>query len=75
MGFSLVAAAAIIGVSILVCAEVIVGNLTPTAKDINDSYDDMKDRAIDKIQTDINITSATTSDILTLLWKTQVASL
>jgi len=61
MGFSLVAAAAIIGVSILVCTEIIIGNVSPTITGINDSYDDMKNRAIEQVQTDINITSATTA--------------
>lgn len=60
MGFSLAAAAAIIGVSVLIIIGTIGESLLPTTTDINDSYDDMKDRAIDQIQTDINITSVTT---------------
>ena len=59
MGFSLVAAAAIIGVSALMVIELIVGTTIPTITDIHDSFDDMKDRAIDQVQTDINITDVT----------------
>lgn len=59
MGFSLVAAAAIIGVSVLMVIELIVGTTIPTITDIHDSFDDMKDRAIDQVQTDINITDVT----------------
>ena len=59
MGFSLVGAAAIIGVTLLIIAEIIVGTTIPTITEINDSYKEMKDRSIDQVQTDINITSAT----------------
>ena len=59
MGFSLVGAAAIIGVTLLVVMEIIVGTTIPTITDYNDSYKDMKDRSIEQVQTDINITSAT----------------
>ncbi len=60
MGFSLAAAAAIIGVSMLIVIGTTVENILPTMTDTNDSYDHMKDRAIDQIQTDINITSIST---------------
>ena len=60
MGFSLAAAAAIIGVSTMIIIGTIVETLLPTMAEVNDSYDDMKDRAIDQIQTDINITGVTT---------------
>lgn len=59
MGFSLVAAAAIIGVSILMAIEIIVGSTVPTLTDVHDSFDNMRDRAIDQVQTDINITDVT----------------
>jgi len=61
MGFSLVAASVVIGVSFLIVMEILTGNLLPTISDINDSYDDMKDRAIDQVRTDINITGVSTS--------------
>ena len=60
MGFSLAAAAAIIGVSTLIVIGTTVENILPTMTDTNDSYDDMKNRAIDQVQTDINITSVIT---------------
>jgi archaellum component FlaF (FlaF/FlaG flagellin family) len=60
MGFSLVAATAVIGVSLFVAAEILTGSLLPVMKGINNSYDEMKDRMIYQIQTDINITSVTT---------------
>ena len=59
MGFSLVAAAAIVGVSILMVIEIIVGTTIPTITDVHDTFDDMRDRVIDQIQTDINITDVT----------------
>ena len=59
MGFSLVAAAAIIGVSILMAIEILAGTTIPTITDVYDSFDDMRDRAIDQVQTDINITDVT----------------
>ncbi|UCH72231.1 MAG: hypothetical protein JSW62_01410 [Thermoplasmatales archaeon] len=61
MGFSHVAAAAIIGSSILLSMEILTGGILPTVDDFNDSYDDMKTRSIAKFQTDINITNAITS--------------
>ena len=60
MGFSLVAAAAIIGVSILIAIEVFVGSTIPVFTDVHESFNKMKNRAIDQVQTDINITSVTT---------------
>ena len=59
MGFSLVASAAIIGVAILMAIELILGSAIPTMTDVHDSFDDMRDRAINQIQTDINITDVT----------------
>jgi len=59
MGFSLVAAAAIIGVSVLMVIEIIVGTTIPTLTDIHDSFNDMRNRSIDQVQTDINITRVT----------------
>ena len=59
MGFSLVASAAIIGVAILMAIELILGSAIPTMTDVHDSFDDMRDRAINQIQTDINVTDVT----------------
>ncbi len=60
MGFSLSAATAIIGVSILISIEIIVSTTIPTITDVHDSYDLMRDRSIERFQTDINITSIQT---------------
>ena len=62
MGFSVSAAAAIIGVAVLISIELMVANVIPTITDTQDSYDEMRDRAIDQIQTDINITNVVTSN-------------
>ena len=61
MGFSLSASFAVIGVSILISIEILTGSLIPTITDIDDSYNEMIDRGISKIQTDINITEVNTS--------------
>ena len=60
MGFSTSAAAAIIGVAILISFEFMVANVIPTITDTHDSYDKMRDRAIDQVQTNINITDMST---------------
>jgi archaellum component FlaF (FlaF/FlaG flagellin family) len=61
MGFSLIASAAILGVTIFMAAEIITGDLLPTIESINDSYGDMKDRLRDQMQTDINISTVSRS--------------
>ena len=61
MGFSTVAATAIVGVALVMAIEIIVGTTIPTITDVHGSYDDMKDRAIEQVQTDVNITAASTS--------------
>jgi archaellum component FlaF (FlaF/FlaG flagellin family) len=61
MGFSLIASAAILGVTLFMAVEIITTNILPTIEDINDSYGDMKNRVRDQIQTDINITAVTLS--------------
>jgi len=62
MGFSLSATAAIIGVSIVLAIEIIVSTTIPTVTDIYDSYNEMRDRSIDRLQSDINITGISTTD-------------
>jgi archaellum component FlaF (FlaF/FlaG flagellin family) len=61
MGFSVAAAAAIIGVSLLMILEIFAGNTIPLYTEIQDSYKDMKNRAIDELQTMISIQNVTTS--------------
>jgi archaellum component FlaF (FlaF/FlaG flagellin family) len=56
MGFSVVAASAIIGVSVLIALEIVVGTTFPNMSDIHNCYKEMKDRSIEQVQTDINIT-------------------
>jgi archaellum component FlaF (FlaF/FlaG flagellin family) len=58
MGFSTVAATAIIGVSLLIGVELIVSTTIPSIEDMHDSYDKMRDRSIEQMQTDITITNA-----------------
>jgi archaellum component FlaF (FlaF/FlaG flagellin family) len=62
MGFSLIASAAILGVTIFMAAEIITGDLLPTIERIDDSYGDMRDRLRDQVQTDINITAVSRSE-------------
>ena len=58
MGFSTVAATAIIGVSLLIGVELIVSTTIPSLEDINNSYDEMRDRTIEQAQTDVTIIAA-----------------
>jgi len=59
MGFSVIAASAIIGVSVLIALELVVGTTFPIMTDVQSSYKEMKDRSIEQVQTDINITTVT----------------
>ena len=55
MGFSLSAVAAILGVTLLISLEITIGSVIPAVTDVDESFKNMKDRAIDQIQTDIEI--------------------
>jgi len=57
MGFSLVGATAIIGVAVLISLELILGSTIPTITEVHESYDEMKDRSIEQVQSNINITN------------------
>ncbi|MCX6665431.1 MAG: hypothetical protein NT038_05155 [Euryarchaeota archaeon] len=57
MGFSLSASAAVIAVALFIALEIVTGSIFPTMEGINDSYDDLKNRMIDQVHTNINITS------------------
>ncbi len=61
MGFSLVAAFAVIGVTALISIEILTGAILPALTDFEDSYEEMIERKIDKVQTKINITNVSTS--------------
>jgi archaellum component FlaF (FlaF/FlaG flagellin family) len=56
MGFSLIGAAALLGLSLFMAVEIITSDLLPTIEGINDSYDDMNERFQEQTHTDINIT-------------------
>jgi len=55
MGFSISAATAIIGVTLVMALEVSLGTMIPLYTDIQESYHDMKKRSIEEIQTDLSI--------------------
>jgi archaellum component FlaF (FlaF/FlaG flagellin family) len=61
MGFSLSASTVIIGVSVLIAAEIIIGVFVPMVENIDESYGNMKDRIVDQVQTSINITNVVTT--------------
>jgi archaellum component FlaF (FlaF/FlaG flagellin family) len=61
MGFSLIASAAILAVTLFMAVEIITGALLPTLDGINTSYGQLKNRLADQIQTDINITTVSRS--------------
>ncbi len=60
MGFSYVGAFAILGVSLLIGLEVFMGSMLPAVSTVNDSFSEMKNRAVDKTQSDITIDSVST---------------
>jgi archaellum component FlaF (FlaF/FlaG flagellin family) len=57
MGFSLIAAAAVLGLTLFMAVEIITSDLLPTIEDMNKSYGDMKERLQNQLQSDINITT------------------
>lgn len=61
MGFSLVASFTVISVSILIAIEIFTGNLFPIITEVDESYDDLVDRTVELAQTDINISTVSTS--------------
>jgi len=60
MGFSLTAATIIIGVALLFTFESFFGVFLPTVTDLKDSYDDMNNRMVDWVTTDIEIVNVST---------------
>ncbi|MBN1861853.1 MAG: hypothetical protein JW840_10395 [Candidatus Thermoplasmatota archaeon] len=61
MGFSLIAATAILGITLFMAVEIIVSDLIPTMEEINTSYTTMKDRIQEQLHTGINITAVVRS--------------
>ncbi len=60
MGFSASAAAAIIGVTLIMILGSLTGELLPSLTETNDSFANMKERAIARVQTDIAINNVST---------------
>lgn len=56
MGFSLIAAAAILGFTLFMGVEIIVSDLLPAIEEINTSYAEMNERTQEQLHTRINIT-------------------
>ena len=61
MGFSLIGAFAIIGISIIICSDIFAGTLLPSVTDFDYSYKEMVKRCVERIQTNINITNVVTT--------------
>lgn len=61
MGFSIVAAFAVVGVSLIMCIEIFTGGFFPMVTNVDFSFDDMGERALEMAHTDINITNVSTS--------------
>lgn len=59
MGFSTVAAATIMGVSFIIVINIFSGGVIPTLSDYRESFKNMEERSVERIQTDINITEIT----------------
>jgi archaellum component FlaF (FlaF/FlaG flagellin family) len=59
MGFSTVAATAILGGSCVLMITIFTGGVLPTISDYHEAYKNMEERAVERIQTNINITDVT----------------
>ncbi len=60
MGFSVSAAAAIIGVTLITILGSLTSELLPSLTETNDSFTNMKERAVDRIKTGIAIKNVST---------------
>ncbi|MCD6468622.1 MAG: hypothetical protein J7L32_04885 [Thermoplasmata archaeon] len=56
MGFSTIAAAAIIGVCVLAAVNTFSGSVIPSISQLNNAYEDLNDRMIERVHTDVVIT-------------------
>jgi archaellum component FlaF (FlaF/FlaG flagellin family) len=61
MGFSMIAATAVLGLTLFMAVEIITSDLLPTLEDMNTSYVDMKERMQNQLQSAINITTVVRS--------------
>ncbi|MBS3778397.1 MAG: hypothetical protein KGY50_03785 [Candidatus Thermoplasmatota archaeon] len=59
MGFSISATSAIIGIAIIMVIEISVGTIIPVITDLDSSYDEMRQRAVNELQTNIEIQNIT----------------
>jgi len=59
MGFSTVAATAIMGASLLMMISIFTGGLIPTFSEYREAFKNMESRATERVQTSINITDIT----------------
>ncbi len=59
MGFSVSASAAIIAVALIMVLEVSMGTILPILTELDESYDALRKRAVDELQTAINIENIT----------------
>ena len=59
MGLSLSGTAAVVIVAMLLVIEVLTASLIPMLTDMREAYSDMKDRAIDQLQTEVDVTGLT----------------
>ncbi len=59
LGFSISATAAIIGVAVIMVLEVTMATMFPMVTDLDESYKEMSKRAIENIQTEIEIQNIT----------------
>lgn len=59
MGFSVSASAAIIAVALIMVLEVSMGTIFPILTELDESYDALRKRAVDELQTAINIENIT----------------
>ena len=59
MGFSTIAATAILGGTCIMMITIFSGGILPTISDYNEAFKNMEDRAVRRVQTNINITNVT----------------
>ncbi|HEC81515.1 MAG TPA: hypothetical protein ENI42_03705 [Thermoplasmatales archaeon] len=69
MGFSTIAAAAIIGVCVLMALNTFSGSVIPALSELNDAYEELGDRMVKRVHTEVVITgvSATSGTPFDLL--------
>ena len=61
MGFSLIAASCVIGISLLIVFETFSGTIAPLVSDVHTAYEDMMNQKIEKAQTNLAIMNVSTN--------------